>query len=90
MSPITSQTPALKPNWSRFGFRALLITVALGLIVYFTIHVVFFVPSLNFVFSWDPDNVFKIEEVSPDSSSYPYLQPDDILATRRDYIDGRW
>ncbi len=77
--------PVTKPEWSQSKFRLLLITGALVLIAYFTIYIVFFGPSLGFVFSWDPDNVFKIEEVSSDAPSSQYLQPGDVILE----VDGK-
>ncbi|MFQ5421685.1 MAG: hypothetical protein ACE5EY_15135, partial [Anaerolineae bacterium] len=85
MSPISSPTFVSWPKWSRLSFRLLLITGALGLIAYYTIYVVFWVPSLDFIFSWDPDNVFKIAEVAPKAPSSPILQPGDIILT----VDGK-
>lgn len=85
MSPISSPTPASGPNWSRLGFRLFLITGALGLIAYYTVYVIFLVPSLDFIFIWDPDNVFKVEEVMPNSPSSLFMQPGDIILA----VDGK-
>lgn len=69
--------------------RIPLIIAGLGLITFFTFYVAFFVPPLDFIYVWQPDSVFKVEDVSFDWPSASSLMAGDIILT----IDGqpaRW
>ncbi len=89
MFPTSYQPSTLMVNWFKLRFRGLLIAIAFGLIAYFIISAIVFVPFFDFDFIWQPDNIFKIEEVHLKSPSNSYVQSGDIVLTVNDK-PARW
>lgn len=61
------------------------ITVALLLIVYYTVYLVMYVPTETVYFSWQFDNSLVVTAVPDNSPAAPYVEPGDVLLA----VDGR-
>ena len=61
--------------------RLPIILVSLGLIIYYTVYLVFQVPYYGFTFIWRPDNVATVAAFEPyeDPPAGQYLQKEDVI-----------
>lgn len=70
-------------GWLRY-LRLAAIPGALLAVVYYTAFTYFQTPFYGFVTVWQPDNVFRVDEIPDGRQAAAYLRPDDVILT----IDG--